>query len=66
MSKDVIVLSIVGGACFIVGLFRLNNFRVRGVFSARNIMVELGLWIFAIVLTASGCNGLHSIRHWFD
>lgn len=56
-TKDVLGIATLLVIFFLWGLYRINRFKVDGIFSLRNIMVELAIWIIAIVCVASGCHG---------
>lgn len=52
--KDALVMGSLLIVVFITGLFRINHFRMRGMFSMRNILVEVTIWIIVTVWVA-GC-----------
>lgn len=56
-TKDILGVSALIIVFFLWGLYRINRYRVEGLFSLRNILVELAIWIIAIACVASGCHG---------
>ena len=56
-TKDILGISALIIVFFLWGLYRINRYRVEGIFSLRNILVELAIWVIVTLSVVSGCHG---------